>query len=196
MAGTDFIENLRSVFENLKDQINTEKSAAQAEAKSQQAQVEAKKAQEEAQKAANLQEVKTKISDFVKSLRDTMNSKQPIEALKTPDEVKPIDDEYTVSYTYKPGDNFGKVITDLGLKTDSGLWGANGDVAYYTSQLVDQGALDRNGNIPVGTTIRLRRRGAPEIKMSEEVTPNMGKITEEAKYPALQQIIRSGARKV
>lgn len=193
MAGTDFIDNFRSTFMGQRDQVKAERAAEKAEAKSQQAQVEAQKAQEEAQKAVNLQEMKTKISDFVKSLRDAINSKQQIEAVKTPEEV---DDEYTVSYTYKPGDTFGQVITDLGLKTDSGLWGSNGDVAYYTAQLIDQGALDRNGNIPVGTTIRLRRRGAPEIKMSEEVTPDMGKITEEAKYPALQRVIRSGARKV
>lgn len=193
MAGTDFIDNFRSTFMGQRDQVKAERAAEKAEAKSQQAQVEAQKAQEEAQKAVNLQEMKTKISDFVKSLRDAINSKQQIEAAKTPEKV---DDEYTVSYTYKPGDTFGQVITDLGLKTDSGLWGSNGDVAYYTAQLIDQGALDRNGNIPVGTTIRLRRRGAPEIKMSEEVTPDMGKITEEAKYPALQRVIRSGARKV
>lgn len=63
-----------------------------------------------------------------------------------------------VEYTYKPGDTFGQVINDLGLRTNNGLWGANGDVAYYTQQLVSQGVLDRNGNIPIGTTIKLRRR--------------------------------------
>lgn len=64
----------------------------------------------------------------------------------------------TVTYTYKPGDTFGQVIKDLGLETSNGLWGAGGDVEYYTRQLVNQGALDRNGNIPIGTTIRLTRR--------------------------------------
>lgn len=64
--------------------------------------------------------------------------------------------EYT--YTYKNGDSLGRVIEDLGLQSGNGLWGQNGDVAYYTKQLSDQGMLDRAGNIPVGTTIRLRRR--------------------------------------
>lgn len=64
----------------------------------------------------------------------------------------------TITYTYKPGDTFGQVLLDLGLQTDRGLWGENGDVRYYTQQLIDQGALDRNGNIPIGTTIKLRRR--------------------------------------
>ena len=63
-----------------------------------------------------------------------------------------------VTYTYKPGDTFGQVLLDLGLNTGNGLWGSGGDVEYYTRQLVNQGALDRNGNIPIGTTIRLTRR--------------------------------------
>ena len=63
-----------------------------------------------------------------------------------------------VSYTYKRGDTFGQVICDLGLKTSHGLWGENGDVAYYTQQLEKQGALDENGNIPIGTTIYLTPR--------------------------------------
>ena len=61
----------------------------------------------------------------------------------------------SVSYTYKAGDTFGQVITDLGLKTSHGLWGADGDVAYYTEQLHQQGIW---GNIPVGTTIKLTPR--------------------------------------
>ena len=40
-----------------------------------------------------------------------------------------------VSYTYKKGDTFGQVILDLGLNTSHGLWGPDGDVAYYTAQL-------------------------------------------------------------
>ena len=70
----------------------------------------------------------------------------------------------TVEYTYQPGDTFGQVIKNLGLESGSGLWGANGDVEYYTKQLEDQ--LWNSGtwpagerqNIPVGTTIRLTRR--------------------------------------
>ena len=49
----------------------------------------------------------------------------------------------------------GQKIIDLGLNTDNGLWGENGDVAYYTKQLNDQGIY---GNLPVGKTIRLKRR--------------------------------------
>lgn len=65
-----------------------------------------------------------------------------------------------IEYTYKPGDTFGQVITNLGLTTDNGLWGPNGDVAYYTQQLVDQGVWADGvpRNIPIGTTIKLRRR--------------------------------------
>lgn len=63
-----------------------------------------------------------------------------------------------VAYTYKPGDTFGQVICNLGLKTSHGLWGENGDVAYYTAQLEKQGALDENGNIPIGKTIYLTPR--------------------------------------
>lgn len=60
-----------------------------------------------------------------------------------------------VSYTYKKGDTFGQVILDLGLNTSHGLWGADGDVAYYTEQLHAQGL---HGNIPIGTTIYLTPR--------------------------------------
>lgn len=67
-----------------------------------------------------------------------------------------------IEYTYKPGDNFGQVIKNLGLESGNGLWGENGDVAYYTKQLVDQGLWANNGNrpgnIPIGTTIKLTRR--------------------------------------
>lgn len=68
------------------------------------------------------------------------------------------DSSETIVYTYTPGDTFGAVIKKLGLGTDKGLWGAGGDVEYYTEQLREQGAMDRRGNIPVGTTIRLKRR--------------------------------------
>lgn len=60
-----------------------------------------------------------------------------------------------VTYTYKKGDTFGQVICNLGLKTYHGLWGADGDVAYYTEQLHQQGVY---GNIPIGTTIKLQPR--------------------------------------
>lgn len=74
---------------------------------------------------------------------------------------QPANDE--VSYTYKKGDTFGAVVRKLGLATSKGLWGADGDVAYYNKQLLEQGLVTyRNGNywgnIPVGTTITLRKR--------------------------------------
>lgn len=58
----------------------------------------------------------------------------------------------TVSYTYQKGDTFGAVITKLGLKTSRGLWGPDGDVNYYTSQ------LGITGNIPVGTKLKFTPR--------------------------------------
>ncbi|MCM1218206.1 MAG: hypothetical protein NC548_27285 [Lachnospiraceae bacterium] len=61
----------------------------------------------------------------------------------------------TIEYVYKAGDTFGQVIVNLGLKTSHGLWGADGDVAYYTKQLNEQGIY---GNIPIGATIKLTRR--------------------------------------
>lgn len=71
---------------------------------------------------------------------------------------KETEDEDVVYYTYVPGDTFGEVINKLGLRTKAGLWGKGGDVEYYTQQLYDQGALDQRGNVPIGTTIKLRRR--------------------------------------
>lgn len=82
------------------------------------------------------------------------------ETNKKPEEAKLTSstDDDVIVYTYKPGDTFGQVVKDLGLGTANGLWGANGDVDYYTKQLIDQGALNAYGNIPIGTTIKLRRR--------------------------------------
>lgn len=53
---------------------------------------------------------------------------------------------------------FGQKIIDLGLATDKGLWGSDGDVQFYTKQLYDQGALDASGNLKIGVPIRLKRR--------------------------------------
>lgn len=72
---------------------------------------------------------------------------------EAPEEPVVVDDK--IEYTYKKGDTFGQVVTNLGLKTSAGLWGSNGDVAYYTEQLHAQGIY---GNIPIGTTIKLTRR--------------------------------------
>lgn len=57
-----------------------------------------------------------------------------------------------VEYVYKQGDTFGQVILDLGLNTSHGLWGPDGDVAYYTNQ------LGITGNIPIGTKITFKPR--------------------------------------
>lgn len=53
---------------------------------------------------------------------------------------------------------FAQKIIDLGLATDKGLWGSDGDVEFYTKQLYDQGALDENGNLKIGVPIKLKRR--------------------------------------
>lgn len=53
---------------------------------------------------------------------------------------------------------FGQKIVDLGLATSKGLWGADGDVQFYTKQLYDQGALDSRGNLKIGVPIKLKRR--------------------------------------
>lgn len=77
-----------------------------------------------------------------------------IQAPTTPTPT-PTPSKKEVKYTYKAGDTFGQVILDLGLNTDHGLWGEDGDVAYYTAQLHNQGIY---GNIPIGTTITLKPR--------------------------------------
>ena len=85
-------------------------------------------------------------------IRDVM---QAIEDAKkeTKEEVEGKAD--IVEYTYQPGDTFGRVLIKTGLSDGRNLWGPEGDVAYYTKQLNDQGI---SGNIPVGSTIRLRKR--------------------------------------
>ena len=67
---------------------------------------------------------------------------------------KPADDG-KVWFTYKSGDTFGQKILELGLGTGHGLWGADGDVAYYTNQLHEQGIY---GNLPLGVDIWLKPR--------------------------------------
>ena len=73
----------------------------------------------------------------------------------TPETIEDDNSADYIEYTYQPGDTFWQVIRNLGLDTDAGLWGAGGDVEYYTQQLRDQGIY---GNIPIGTTIRLIKR--------------------------------------
>lgn len=61
----------------------------------------------------------------------------------------------TVYFKYVAGDTLGDVIKELGLQTDKGLWGPDGDVEYYTKQLREQGI---NGNIPTDRVIKLQKR--------------------------------------
>lgn len=64
--------------------------------------------------------------------------------------------EFTLNKANDPNyKGFGQKLVDLGLATDNGLWGENGDVAYYTKQLNDQGIY---GNLPIGKKITLKRR--------------------------------------
>lgn len=63
----------------------------------------------------------------------------------------------TVTYSYVPGDSFGKVLIKLGL--DEGhLWGEGGTVKYYTKQLIEQGVLDKKGNVLLYTPFTLTKR--------------------------------------
>ena len=50
---------------------------------------------------------------------------------------------------------FGQKLVDLGLATNKGLWGEDGDVAFYNKQLHDQGIY---GNLPIGVPIKLKKR--------------------------------------
>lgn len=62
-----------------------------------------------------------------------------------------------VEYTYVKGDYFSGVLVKLGL--DEGkLWGENGSVRYYTSQLIDQDMLDYRGNVKIGIPFTLTAR--------------------------------------
>ena len=74
---------------------------------------------------------------------------------KKSNEKKKVEAEQVYEYTYQPGDTFGSVLMRLGISDGRNLWGPNGDVAYYTKQLNDQGIY---GNIPVGKTIRLVKK--------------------------------------
>ena len=99
----------------------------------------------------NEEKLQTSI-DAAKAQEEQM-TQQEMEKAKADEAAMQADD--TVEYTYKPGDTFGRVIMNMGLADGRNLWGPDGDVAYYTKQLNDQGIY---GNIPIGTTIKLRRR--------------------------------------
>lgn len=62
-----------------------------------------------------------------------------------------------ITYSYVKGDFFSKVLVQLQL--DEGkLWGKDGTVRFYTQQLVEQGVLDKNGNVKIGVPFTLVRK--------------------------------------
>ena len=83
------------------------------------------------------------------------NTEEPKKEEKKKEEENPDD---FVTFYYVPGDTFGQKILDLGIGTDNGLWGDNGDVNFYTQQLIDGGYLDANGNVKLGVPIKLKKR--------------------------------------
>lgn len=207
----EFLDFYRTTFMGQGDQVRAEraaeKAATKAASKAAQAAAEAEKTKTEAEATIDLGKAKEQVNSFLSNLRDAVEGvvKKASENMKekTPEipenveKIEPIDDEYMVEYTYQPGDTFGQVIKNLGLGTDAGLWGTDGDVAFYTQQLVEQGALDNRGNIPIGTKIKLRRRGAPAVQMSPEQTEiTAGKVVQDATYPALQKVTQATPRRI
>lgn len=207
-SNTSFIDFYRSTLPDRRSQVNAERKAERAEAKAAQAASEAKKAQEEAKTAVDLSEAKEKVNSFLNNLRsaienaakETANSmrQKHIEFPEAPKKIESIyDDANTVEYTYRPGDSFGQVINNLGLNTDAGLWGPNGDVAYYTQQLATQGALNSRGNIPVGTKIKLHKRNTPFVLREPEEEKIVSKeVIQDATYPELQKVTSKTPRRV
>lgn len=189
----DFLNFYRSAFMGQKGQANAENKAEKAGAKAAKATVEEAKAKVN----SFLTNLRNAVDTAAKEATNNMRERAPLTFEKF-EEIEPLQDlsqpgataydtnTQTYYYTYKPGDNFGQVIKDLGLESGNGLWGENGDVAYYMKQLNDQGIT---GGIPAGTTIRLKHRNAPVQAI------NAGRIVQNGKYPALQQIIREGSRK-
>lgn len=90
------------------------------------------------------------VEEYLKKNNVTPKTEQKTAPAENPDDF--------IEFTYVPGDTFGQKILDLGIGTDNGLWGENGDVAYYTQQLIDGGYLDDNGNVKLGVPIRLKKR--------------------------------------
>lgn len=90
---------------------------------------------------------------------------QPTESTESAESTETKAEPDTVQYTYKQGDTFGQVLLDLGLSKPGQLWGPDGDVAYYTQQLHEQGIY---GNVPIGKTITL----VPRTKATEVEFPS------------------------
>lgn len=94
---------------------------------------------------------------------ESSSSAEKASAKSSEKEASSSNDSDTVTFTLPQANDpnyrgFGQKIVDLGLATDNGLWGNNGDVQFYTKQLYEQGALDKNGNLKIGVPIKLRRR--------------------------------------
>ena len=82
---------------------------------------------------------------------------KPAPAPEPTPEPTPTPQDGKVTYSYVKGDCFSRVLVKLGL--DEGhLWGADGTVAYYTQQLVEQGVLDARGNVKIGVPFTLTVR--------------------------------------
>ena len=84
------------------------------------------------------------MSDYIKNIRNASAKEEPEEQEE---------DEY-VTITFEPGDTFGQKIIDSGLATEHGLWGDDGDVAYYARQL----DIPDASVINEGDTFRLKKR--------------------------------------
>lgn len=95
------------------------------------------------------------ISDYVWVVPGNYNPQPTPTPTPTPTPVNP--DHRSgdkLSYTYVKGDYFSKVLVSLGLD-EGNLWGANGTVRYYTSQLIEQNMLDSRGNVFIGVPFTL-----------------------------------------
>lgn len=84
------------------------------------------------------------MSDYIKNLRNASAKEEPEEE----------EEEEYVTVTFEPGDTFGQKIIDAGLATDHGLWGEDGDVAYYARQL----DIPNANVINEGDTYRIKKR--------------------------------------
>lgn len=101
--------------------------------------------------------------DFYKKKGTKESTEKASTTTKTTSDGETTTTSDTVTFTLPRANDpnyrgFGQKIVDLGLATDNGLWGSNGDVQFYTKQLYEQGALDKNGNLKIGVPIKLRRR--------------------------------------
>lgn len=95
------------------------------------------------------------IRDAANKARESVNANGGDARQEAPGTIGAENGTDIVEYIYAPGDTFARALIKSGLSDGSNLWGPNGDVEYYSQQLRGQGI---NGNIPVGTKIRLRRR--------------------------------------